>query len=80
MGSTPLCLPAVRTDSNGSYLYVKDGDAIKKSYIKTGITTDKAVEVLSGVSEGDQIVVSGTVSQEKTAAPTTKDTRRGPGF
>lgn len=56
---------AVRTDSNGSYLYVKDGDGIKKSYIKTGITTDKAVEVLSGVSEGDQIVVSGTVSQEK---------------
>ena len=71
---------AVRTDSNGSYLYVKDGDGIKKSYIKTGITTDKAVEVLSGVSEGDQIVVSGTVSQEKAAAPTTRDTRRGPGF
>lgn len=35
-----------------------------KVYVKTGITTDKEVEIISGLNENDQIVVSGTVSQK----------------
>ena len=43
----------------------------------TGITTDKEVEILDGLHEGDEIVVSGTVSAEK-STPTNKN-QRGPG-
>ena len=70
---------AVRSDSEGSYVYVKDGNDLKKSHVTTGITTDKEVEVIEGLQEGDEIVVSGTVSQEK-ATPTNKNQRGGPGF
>ena len=48
------------------------------TYITTGITTDKEVEVLDGLNEGSEIVVSGTVSSEK-STPTNKNNRGGPG-
>lgn len=69
---------AVRSDTEGSYVYEKDGDGVKKTYITTGITTDKEVEVLDGLKEGSEIVVSGTVSSEK-STPTNKNNRGGPG-
>lgn len=69
---------AVRSDSNGSYVYRKSGDGVAKAYIETGITSNSNVEVVSGLSEGDEIVVSGTVAQEK-AAVSAKNTHRGPG-
>lgn len=70
---------AVRSDTTGSYVYRKAGQGVEKAYIETGITSNTSVEVLSGLSEGDEIVVSGTVSQEK-AAVSAKDERRRPGF
>lgn len=69
---------AVRSDSNGSYVYKKNGNDVEKAYIVTGITSNTNVEVTSGLSEGDEIVVSGTVSQEK-AAVSAKNEHRGPG-
>lgn len=69
---------AVRSDSKGSYVYVKNGNDVQKSYVSTGITTDKEVEILNGLKEGDSIIVSGTVSQEK-ATPTNKK-QGGPRF
>lgn len=68
---------AIRSDGEGSYVYVKNGDGVSKAYVTTGITTDKEVEILDGLHEGDEIVVSGTVSQEK-STPTNKN-QRGPG-
>lgn len=68
---------AIRSDSEGSYVDVKDGDSVTKAYVTTGITTDKEVEILDGLHEGDKIVVSGSVSQEK-STPTNKN-KRGPG-
>ena len=70
---------AIRSDSDGSYVYVKDGKDVQKTYVTTGISTDKEIEVLSGLSEGQEIVVSGTVAQEKTSTPTNKNNRHGPG-
>ena len=43
---------AVRSDTEGSYVYEKDGDGVKKTYITTGITTDKEVEVLDETERG----------------------------
>ena len=67
---------AIRSDGEGSYVYVKKGDGVSKAYVTTGITTDKEVEILDGLHEGDEIVVSGTVSAEK-STPTNKN-QRGP--
>lgn len=70
---------AIRSDSEGSYVYVKEGADVKKTYVTTGISTEKEIEVTSGLSEGQEIVISGTVSQEKTSTPTNKNNRHGPG-
>lgn len=71
---------ALRTDTDGSYVYLKADGTLKKAYVTTGITTDKDIEILSGLSEGDQIVVSGTVAQEKSASSSSSNRRGGPGF
>lgn len=71
---------ALRSDSMGSYVYVKNERDLKKVYVKTGITTDKEVEIVSGLNEADEIVVSGTVSQETASTKVTKSTHKGPGF
>lgn len=69
---------AIRSDSDGSYVYVKSGMDVKKTYVKTGISTDKEIEITEGLTEGEEIVVSGSVASEK-AAPTNKNNRHGPG-
>lgn len=63
---------ALRSDATGSYVYVKGGNDVTKVYVKTGITTDKEVEIISGLNENDQIVVSGTVSQETSSTRVAK--------
>ncbi|MDY6084643.1 MAG: efflux RND transporter periplasmic adaptor subunit [Dialister sp.] len=68
---------ALRSDTKGSYVYVEKNGDLEKSYVQTGITTDKSVEIKSGLSEGDSIVISGTVSQETTGKAVTKNQRGG---
>ena len=70
---------AIRSDTEGSYVYVNSNGQLNKSYVTTGISTDKEIEILNGLKEGDEIVVSGTVSQEK-STPTNKRNRPGPRF
>lgn len=70
---------AIRSDTTGSYVYKKSGKDVEKVYVTTGITTNSNVEITKGLSEGDEIVVSGTVSQEK-VTKSAKDSRPGPGF
>lgn len=48
---------AIQKDDTGRYVSVKDGNANKQVYIKTGITDGVYTEVLSGLSEGDEILV-----------------------
>lgn len=72
-------ITAVRSDNEGSYVYRRAGPNVEKAYIITGISSNTQVEVLSGLSEGDQIVVSGTVSQEKALVSAKQDRPRGPG-
>ena len=68
---------AVRSDTEGSYVYKMESGKLKKVYIKTGITTDTKVEVTSGLSAGNQVVTSGTISQETAAAKDTDKQMRG---
>lgn len=58
-------LTAVRTDKQGEYVYViKDGQPVRTA-VSTGVTGDTNVQILSGVSEGDEIIVSGDVTSPK---------------
>ncbi len=60
-------LSAVRTDTQGSYVVVKNPDGTQENrYIETGIYSDDYVEVLSGLSEGEEIVT--TLTSKKTSS------------
>jgi multidrug efflux pump subunit AcrA (membrane-fusion protein) len=53
---------ALLEDANADYVYtVRDGRA-QRTEIEIGRLTDTRVEILSGLSEGDEVIVSG-VSQ-----------------
>lgn len=54
-----LPLDALFDDGDKPYVYlVKDGKAHKQN-VKTGITSGKKIEILEGVSKGDQVIVNG---------------------
>lgn len=58
-------LTAVRTDKQGEYVYVmKDGQPTRTS-VSTGVTGDTNVQILKGLSEGDEIIVSGDITSPK---------------
>jgi RND family efflux transporter MFP subunit len=51
---------ALNQDGDQIYVLVKDNNStnLTKKYIKTGIETDTTVEILEGLSENDQIVIT----------------------
>ncbi|MEH6904675.1 efflux RND transporter periplasmic adaptor subunit [Neobacillus drentensis] len=54
-----LPLDTLFDDGDKPYVYfVKDGKA-RKQNVKTGITSGKKIEILEGVSKGDQVIVNG---------------------
>ncbi|MBT2734970.1 efflux RND transporter periplasmic adaptor subunit [Bacillus sp. ISL-7] len=54
-----LPLDALFDDGDKPYVYlVKDGKANQQN-VKTGITSGKKIEILEGVSKGDQVIVNG---------------------
>ncbi len=47
------------------YVYViKDGQPVRTA-VSTGVTGDTNVQILKGLSEGDEIIVSGDVTAPK---------------
>ncbi len=51
---------AILEDEDGAkYVYVANGDNAKRADVTVGIITDEYTEIISGISEGDNIVVSG---------------------
>lgn len=58
--SLTLPIEAIRQDEDQPYVFVKpnDNQPLIKKTIKTGIETDTTVEILEGLSENDQVVVS----------------------
>jgi len=67
-------LTAVRTDKTGEYVYVIKNGQPERVGVKTGITGESSIQVVGGLSEGDEIVVSGDVTTS------TKKTNGGPMF
>ena len=65
-------LAAVRSDKVGEFVYVnKDGKPVRTS-VKTGMTGESTIEIVSGLAEGDEIVISGDVGETK------RQQQRGP--
>lgn len=58
--SLTLPIEAINQDENQSYVFIKpaDNDQLIKKNITTGIETDTTIEILEGLSENDQVVVS----------------------
>ncbi|MCL4484516.1 MAG: hypothetical protein M1445_18205, partial [Bacteroidetes bacterium] len=57
-------------DPKKSFVWVKNGEVIRKSEIKTGENDGINYELLSGLNQGDEIVLSMTA--EKATAETRK--------
>lgn len=53
-------IDAIHQENDQYYVLVKEGDSLNliKKYLKTGIETDTTVEILEGLSENDQIVIT----------------------
>lgn len=56
-GALVVPISALKTDANGSYVVVKNPDGSQENrHVETGIYSDEYVEILDGLSEGEQIV------------------------
>jgi membrane fusion protein, multidrug efflux system len=52
---------AVQNGQQGTFVYVVDDDSIVHlKTVKVGITTEASADILSGISDGDRVVVDGT--------------------
>jgi multidrug efflux system membrane fusion protein len=52
---------AVQNGQQGTFVYVVDEDSrVHLTTVQVGIATDTSADILSGISDGDQVVVDGT--------------------
>jgi multidrug efflux system membrane fusion protein len=52
---------AVQNGQQGTFVYVVDADSVVHlKTVKVGITTETSADILSGISDGDRVVVDGT--------------------
>jgi multidrug efflux system membrane fusion protein len=52
---------AIQNGQQGTFVYVVDADSIVHlKTVKVGITTETSADILSGISDGDRVVVDGT--------------------
>ena len=71
-------LSTLKTDAKGSYVIVKNEDGSQENrYVSTGIYSDEYVEILDGLSEGEQ-VVSTYVAKSADSAKKNSSNRGGP--
>jgi RND family efflux transporter MFP subunit len=49
---------AVLEDDQGQYVFLIKGDVVEKTYIETGKTVGRTVEILDGIEEGDEVVLT----------------------
>ena len=59
----------LEAEDGTKYVYIVDGDNAKRADVVTGIVTDEVVEIISGISVGDKVIVSGKeyISEKNTA-------------
>jgi HlyD family secretion protein len=78
-GSSPavMGMPGMKQDPKTKTVWVKDEKMVMRpSIIKIGVDNGSMVEVLTGLKEGDEVIISMESSSDKSAAA--KTTNRGP--
>lgn len=71
-------ISTLKTDSHGSYVIVKNPDGSQENrYVETGIYSDEYVEILDGLSEGEEIVATYT-AKASSGDSAKKKTQGGP--
>ncbi|MCF0215476.1 MAG: efflux RND transporter periplasmic adaptor subunit [Fibrobacteraceae bacterium] len=68
---------ALTLDKDGAYLFVFNGDKAKIKRVVTGLRTPISVDVVSGLDEGDTVIVSGLISMRPGISVKLKEIRRG---
>ena len=58
-GVLTVPVEAVNTGQEGTFCYVVEDGVIVKKQVETGLSSDMTVEIVSGLSAGDQVVRSG---------------------
>lgn len=60
-GTEGIVIPAsvIRTDMEGRYVWLAEGQTVEKRYVTTGGFSGKGVIILEGLSEGDQVISEG---------------------
>jgi multidrug efflux pump subunit AcrA (membrane-fusion protein) len=48
---------AIFSDENDSYAFVKKGDGFEKRSVKTGVTDGMVLQIVSGLSDGDEVAI-----------------------
>ena len=72
-------ISTLKTDANGSYVIVKNADGSQENrYVSTGIYSDEYVEILDGVSEGENVVSTYVAKTTASSAKKNSSNRGGP--
>ena len=50
---------AVLSDTQGDYVFVENSGTVRRADVETGIDNGNEIEITSGLSEGDRVVVKG---------------------
>ena len=73
-GALVVPISTLKTDVNGSYVVVKNPDGSQENrYVQTGIYSDEYVEIMDGLSEGEQIVSTYTAKAGSSSTKKTED-------
>ncbi len=74
-------LTAIKSDmQKNSYVLVPNGEGNKQQAVTTGLSDDEYVEIIEGLSEGDQIVVSSSKQNTNKSSASTLPSRRSGSF
>ena len=71
-------ISTLKTDTNGSYVIVRNPDGSQENrYVQAGIYSDDYVEILDGLSEGEEVVSTYTAKKSSSSSKSTN--HGGPG-
>ncbi len=57
-GAVTIPTDALYNEKDESYVYVEEGGVVKKTPVKTGIITEKRVEITKGLSGGENVITT----------------------
>lgn len=71
-------ISTLKTDANGSYVIVRNPDGSQENrYVQAGIYSDDYVEIVDGLSEGEEVV--STYTAKKSSSSSKSSSHGGPG-